>query len=767
MIMKPKASPPPPKPADEADDLGPGQDVLARAVEHHRAGRLEAAVAAYEKVLAADPNNPQALHWLGLLRNQQGDAARAVELMGRAVALRPSAPAFHVNLAEAYRNLGELRRALGSCRLALQLAPELPEALCSHGLVLHAMGRHDEAIEQLRRALDARPDYAPVHNNLGMILREIGRPEEAAGHFRRAVELAPDLAPARAYLAQTLLESGRPQEALEHAAEAVRLQPDLANMRHMLGLVLAALDRPLEARAEFLEAARLAPEMPGPHAQVGLSLGREGQFNEAVPWLKQATSLAPEVPAFWAHLAELHMEREDFEEAVPCWERLLALAPEDRVGPIISLGWALQQAGRLAEAGEKYHAAAAINPGAPAVQLHLGGYHEDLGELAEAEACFRAALAVAPNMPIPHSRLATLLRGKLPEADLDALERRLADPDLPPHPRARLLFGLAHVLDARGDYTRAATYLRESNALSLELAKGRRDYNPAEHERFVENALRVFTPEFFARTAGWGSDTRRPVFVFGLPRSGTTLVEQVLSSHPQIYGAGELRFSRISLDALPAAVGLHENPLECLARADSEAVAEVAAAHLDRLRALDGGRAERIVDKLPDNYMFLGLLVTLFPEATFIHCRRDLRDIAVSCWMTDFGSVRWANHPEHLASRFAAYRRLMDHWRSVLPVPIHEVDYEETVSDLESVARRLVSACGLGWDPACLAFHTNRRPVRTASVTQVRQPVYTRSVARWKNYEDELADLFAMLPLDAPAPYPSREPEPEPEPTAV
>jgi hypothetical protein len=137
----------------------------------------------------------------------------------------------------------------------------------------------------------------------------------------------------------------------------------------------------------------------------------------------------------------------------------------------------------------------------------------------------------------------------------------------------------------------------------------------------------------------------------------------------------------------------------------------------------------------------------MFPNATFIHCRRDLRDIAVSCWMTDFRSIRWANDPEHIATRFTQYRRLIDHWDSVLPVPIHAVDYEETVNDLEAVARRLIAACQLEWEPACLEFHRTERPVRTASVTQVRQPVYKRSVARWKKYESSLGELFAALPV--------------------
>jgi hypothetical protein len=156
--------------------------------------------------------------------------------------------------------------------------------------------------------------------------------------------------------------------------------------------------------------------------------------------------------------------------------------------------------------------------------------------------------------------------------------------------------------------------------------------------------------------------------------------------------------------------------------------------------------------------MYLGMLAALFPKARFIHCRRDLRDTAVSCWMTAFRMIRWANDPDHIASRFAVHRRFMAHWRAVLPVPMLEVDYEETVADLEGVARRLVAWCGLDWEPACLEFHKTARPVRTASVTQVRQPLYTRSVARWKHYEPALGDLFATLEsLDDEARRPGRD----------
>jgi hypothetical protein len=187
----------------------------------------------------------------------------------------------------------------------------------------------------------------------------------------------------------------------------------------------------------------------------------------------------------------------------------------------------------------------------------------------------------------------------------------------------------------------------------------------------------------------------------------------------------------------------------CLQALDARAVQELSARHLEGLQALlPPGPPQRIVDKMPDNYLYLGLLAILFPKATFIHVRRDLRDVAVSCWMTNFRSIRWANDPEHIAARCRDHRRVMAHWQAVLPVPVHEVVYEQLVDDFENQARRLVEACGLSWEPACLHFHQTTRPVRTASVTQVRQPLYRRALARWKHYENALADLFARLPAD-------------------
>jgi hypothetical protein len=343
------------------------------------------------------------------------------------------------------------------------------------------------------------------------------------------------------------------------------------------------------------------------------------------------------------------------------------------------------------------------------------------------------------------------LRGKLPDADLAALETRVADPLLTDGPRARLLFGLGHVLDGRGEYGRAAECLQRANGLCTELnRKLKREYTPVEHERFVDKLEAAFGPEFFSRVRDAGVSSRRPIFIFGLPRSGTTLVEQVLASHSRVFGAGELRLARQTFEAIPATTGRTEEPLVCVPGLDGGSIRTLGERYLKGLSSLEGEgqSAEQVVDKMPDNYLYLGLLACLFPRATFIHCRRDLRDISVSCWMTDFRSIRWANDPEHIASRFRQYRRLMKHWQSVLPVPVHDVVYETLIDDFETESHKLLAACGLDWEPDCGRFHETARPVRTASVIQVRQPIYRRSVARWKHYEASLADLFALLPDD-------------------
>jgi tetratricopeptide (TPR) repeat protein len=718
---------------------------LTKALSLHQTGQWAGAARLYTQILTRHPDDPDALHLLGVLHHQQGQHARAAELIGRAVNLRPDAAAFHCNLAEPYRALGQHERAAECCRTALRLEPNNPEALCGLGLSLAGLGRWSEAVGYYHQVLRLHPDYLPAHNALGLALRHLGQLEAAQAHFGWAVHMSPTAVPPRANLARLLLDRGRPADALPHCCEAVRLQPDSAELHHLLGNAMRDLKNFAQAEAGYREALRRAPNFVQAQADLGRLLRQQGRLLDALPWLKRAAEGNEQDLSAWVALAEVYEELGRSAETIPCWQRVLALDP-GYLDAHLYLGWALQQQGKRTEAAACFQTLLRSQPHSPAPHIALAGLHEEQGDLAEAEAALREALRLRPNFAPAYARLAKLLGGKMTDADRAAIEEQLTDPRLPPDVRTSLLFGLAQFFDARGEFARAAAVAQQANTLTAEWMRGRRDYDPAKHQLLVDEMVRVFDRDFFARVAGWGLPTRQPVFVVGLPRSGTTLVEQVLASHSRVFGAGELHLGRETLAAIPAVLGGSDPPLACIPHLDSPALRRLAEQHLEKLRARDEGQAERIVDKLPDNYQVLGLLAALFPQATFIHCRRDLRDVAVSCWLTDFTSIPWANDVQGIAARFGQYLRLMAHWRKVLPVPLHEVVYEEMVGDLEGTARRLIAACGLDWEPACLEFYRTRRSVRTASVAQVRQPVYTRSVGRWKNYEPHLASLFAALP---------------------
>jgi tetratricopeptide (TPR) repeat protein len=729
------------------------QDVLTAAIEMHQTGQLASADRLYRQVLAREEQNADALHLLGVLRHQQGDQAKAVELICKAIALRPNVAAFHANLAETYRALGQLDRAVGCCRTALRLQPTFPEAAVHLGLALRDQGNTEAAVAQFRAALRLKPDLAAAHNNLGDAFRLLGQRQQAIQHFRLAVQGAPNFAAARSNLGQILLEQDELDEALFHCREAVRLRPDCAEIHNNLGNVLRARDQLTEARACYAEALRLNPDLALTYGNMGQALQEEGQLAEAIVWYEQALQLEPSSARIHCYLASVYEEQENYDEAVARYKLALRYDP-DYAEAHNRLGWVRYEQGRLTEAQGHYQVALHLQPDFPGARCNLGQVLQELGDLAASEQAFRAVLRDYPRHAAALAQLAILLRGKLPQADRLLITQRLAEAELTDAGRANLLFGLAHVCDAEGDYEQAAAHLQQANALSLALRiNHNQGYDPALHARFVEDLIAAFPPAFFERMRGLGLETERPVFIVGLPRSGTTLTEQVLASHSQVFGAGELRLAREDFLALANAAS--ERPggedqstearaLEGLARLERDAVRRIGQRHLEQLQLLNG-TAVRIVDKMPDNYLYLGLLAMLFPKAKFIHCRRDLRDVAVSCWMTHFRSIPWANDPHHIAERFDHSGRLMAHWREVLPVPVLEVDYEETVADLESVARRLVDWCGLDWEPACLAFHESKRPVRTASVMQVRQPLYRHAVGRWKNYEKSLAPLLQRL----------------------
>ncbi len=714
------------------------------AVQLHKNGQFDQAELIYRRILDDQPDHADALHLLGVIAHQRGQSERAIQLIRRAIAVQPQAAVFYSNLAEAYRVAGDLAGAVAHSQKAIGLQPNNADAHNHLGLSLQGQGKLTEAVACYREAVRLRPDFALAYNNLGSGLRELGQTEAALAAFQEAVRLGPNLALTHSNLGQLLLETNQPEPALSHCREAVRLQPDFAEGLGNLGNVLRAQGKLGEAKECYLRALKLRPNVAMMRSNLGQALQEEGNLDEAIACYRQALQLQPQSARTECFLASALLEKELEKEALQHYQHVLHYQPtfpEAHNG----LGYIRQEQGDLSAAIACYQEALRLKPDLADAHVNLGVALEELGELERGLACFRAAQRCDPECVAAYSVLATQLRHQLPEEDVAAMHRFLERQHLSDWKRSILHHGLAYVYDARKDYATAAQHARQANAYRQQvwLRQGK-TYDRREHAGFVTLLIQQFSPGFFERVRGWGLDTEVPVFVLGLPRSGTTLLEQILASHPQVFGAGELPYAKDSFDSLPALLGSDQAPATCVPLLTPALVQQVANAHVQRLRRLHT-EALRIVDKMPDNYLWLGFLATLFPRARFIYCQRDVRDVAVSCWLTNFKVLRWACDQEDIAGRIRSHQHIMQHWRKVLPVPLLEVAYEETVADLEKVARRLLDFCGLDWHPACLAFHQTKRQVRTASLSQVRQPIYQQSVQRWKHYEAELQPLFRAL----------------------
>jgi tetratricopeptide (TPR) repeat protein len=605
-------------------------------------------------------------------------------------------------------------------------------------------GQLQEALTAFKDAIELRPDFALAYNNIGGVYRDLEKPDEALAAYREAARLAPTLPLALSNLGQALLEKGERDEAEKYCKEAVRLSPQFPEGLSNLGNVLRAKDNLKDAKDCYRIALQMRPNVAMIHGNLGQALQQEGNLDEAIKCYQQAIALDSKSSRFESYLASALAEKDDFTGAVQHYRRALELKPDFAEGHN-GLGSVLHEQGDFKGAIEAFEQALKLKPEFADAFSNLGGAYAELGDMEKATHYYREALRCDPEYVGALSVLATHERDKMPAEDIKKMEEFLAREHLTDWKRSTLHHGLAHYYDAKKEYAISAEHAAKGNALRKEIwIRQGKGYSADDHTGFITFLMKQFNPSFFERVKGWGLDTEVPVFVCGMPRSGTTLLEQILGSHPRIFGAGELAIAKDTFDQIPKWMNKQAAPSLLVPELTQEVIQIAGKEHLSRLRPYHP-TADRIVDKMPDNYMWLGFLAAIFPKAKFIYANRDLHDVAVSCWITNFKQIRWASDQLDIANRIRNHMRIMDHWRKVLPVPLLEVKYEETVEDLEGTARKMLEFVGVEWDPACLAFHESKRAVRTASLSQVRQPVYKRSVQRWKNYDQALKPLFDII----------------------
>lgn len=553
-----------------------------------------------------------------------------------------------------------------------------------------------------------------------------------------AVARDPSDASALRTLSLMLAAAGRDREALIAAQRACESAASDPRAWSDLGRVHAIKERYEEAAHCFRHAVKLDARYADGWHNLGTALKREGRFDEAFIAFKQALLIDSTRADTYLNLGGLLIESQQLDDALECFERAARFDPA-LARAQSRLAAHLASRGRLDRANALFRNALALDSQHIDGWFGLGQALEDLGDAEGALSCYRNVLARESGHGAAFGRYLALLRGDADQQFIQAATDAVSDERRSDEQRALIGYGLAKYHDRRGDVEAAAAAAIQANG-ARRRQTGVFDRNA--YDARIASLVETYDRSYFEARRDFGLGTDQPVFIVGLPRSGTTLVEHIVASHPLLHGAGELP----DLPRLAARV-CSDSPWTAAARIDSAQSREIARAYLHALR--DGAPRDRlrITDKSPFNFYQLAFAALLFPQARVIHCRRDARDNALSIWLENF------NHEQTYATGFGdlahlrrGYEGLMRHWHRALPLPILDVDYESLVADVEGQAKRLIDFLQAPWDRRCLDFHKSDRAVQTPSRWQVRERVYTRSVGRWRSYAPHLPDLIRAFP---------------------
>ncbi len=605
-------------------------------------------------------------------------------------------------LAEAYAayRTGQLPRARQLGLELLSLQPNRVEVLHLLAMVAHGMGDMPLHVEYLHRLLAVAPNHAPSLNALANILRVRGRVEEAI-------------------------------DAAKHAIEA---EPQYASAYNTLGLCYGQIGDYESAVDSFQNAIRLQPKVGPIHVNLAESLQQLGRLSEALGAYQQALELMPNSAEVFEGMGRVFSTLKKRPKAVECLERALELTP-DSVKRILQVADAKAMYGQTAESLALVERALTIDPNSAPAHFFFGLRMQDVGEFEAAGTAFLKSIEIDPNQGEAYLGLATNARLTAGDSGLVGQIQRLIEANSVSDRDFVLLHtALGKAFDDLGAYEKAIGHIDEANRIET---MGRNPFDQKEFERFVDRIIGLFTPAFFEERTSWVLDSELPLLIIGLPRSGTTLTEQILSSHPEVAAAGEQQFWS-DADANESIIALGSNKHK----------SQELAVEYERLLRGFGPEARFVTDKRPDNFLFVGLIHALFANARFIHCRRELVHNALSLYMTPYRTrPPFAHSREDIVFYVHQYQRLMRHWTALLPKDrILDVDYETLVTDRVATTKLMLDFCGLDWDEACLRPEHNKRSVATPSNWQSRQAVYATSIERWRRYEPWLGALKSLLP---------------------
>jgi tetratricopeptide (TPR) repeat protein len=671
-------------------------------------GKYRQAERVCRQIIDSRPGQADAHNILGVTLNALGDGKEAVASIKRAIKLAPNAPSYHANLGEVLRQLGRVDEAGIALREAVKLDPKNAQALNNLGIIHYEKKQYQDAVDCYQAALKARPRMAEAFNNLGNALRQTGDPDGAMQAYQDALTMREIYPEAYNNLGTLLKEDKQPDEAEHALKKAIAQSPNYVEAHNNLAALYYSQNKDVDALRTLSEVLKIAPRNATSLLLTARIQLRRNNFKATEQAARMVIADEPDNADALTVLGQLLHETDRYEEAITVLEDALARVPDNAEARNF-YGVALKSVGRLDEAREHILKALKLNDNMYGAYANLN----DLVDFAKEDDLFNRM-----------------------EVIFEAAKDPEADQFIPLH------FAFAKALDDRGEHVRALEHYITGGRLK----RAQLSYVESETFDFFDGIKKAFPKEVFANRKFAGIDDERPVFIVGMPRSGSTLVEQILASHPDVYGAGEVKYLSRALgqlrDRFPS-LPRYPQMMNKIGPAQLEMVAN------NYLGAITAGvgDSKRITDKLLTNYFFVGLIHLLFPKAKIIHTMRDPVDTCLSGFTKLFkDDMPHSYDLNELGRYYGQYRSLMEHWTKVLPKGVlTTVAYEDVVSDTEKAAKKLIEFLGLEWDKVCLDFHKSDRPVKTASVAQVRKPIYNTAVKRWKKYGPGLQPLVDAI----------------------
>ena len=655
-----------------------------------------------QRLLALQPENVNALNSLAISLGKRFRYQEAIEAWEKAIKIEPENATCISNWGNTLRDMGRLKEAMGKCGEAYEIDPEDPLIVSNYAATLRDNGKIKEAIELFRESADLKPNHAEAHIGLAVTYNDEGQYKDAAIAARYAIAFLRTSPQAYNALSTAEYAMGNLSEAHLASQMAIRYA-DEEDADPYIGLaeVLVALDQYDDAEAAIAEALKRQPESARAYITLSDIRQQMHQTVEAHQAIDRGLELSPQMPQAILQKSALLYHQTKVDQAIEWAEKANEIAP----------AWM------------------------PAMRQKADCL-VSLGRNDEAEALINKMIEINDKSFMPYNVLANFKKFDGPDDPL--LQKMLTFESkvesLGVQSQSGYYLSLASVYDKFGDYDQAFEYLKKGNDAKKKFTSASRSVQ--HHASAVERSKKIYTRERIDTANGHGNETDLPIFVLGMPRSGTTLTEQIISSHPEVAPGGELTF----FSSIRNSINI--NDLAGFKDAGEE--------YLRLVRAFVGiDKNQKFTDKMPGNYMLIGLIRMVLPNAKIIYCRRNPIDNCLSCYQQHFYTGHyWSYDLEEAGDYYKQHEEMMDHWREICAGEFLEVQYEDTVGDLEKQARRIIDFIGLDWDDACLEPHKLKRAVLTASRAQVTQPVYKTSVEKWRRYEKGLQPLVRKLAPD-------------------